>query len=33
LVRIWMESEYAPGGSSEEKVQRISAYERERGKG
>jgi ribose 5-phosphate isomerase B len=33
LVRIWIESEYAPGGSSEAKVQRISAYERERGKG
>jgi ribose 5-phosphate isomerase B len=30
LVRIWMESEYTPGGSSEPKVQRICAYERER---
>jgi len=29
LVRIWMESEYAPGGPSEPKVQRICAYERE----
>jgi ribose 5-phosphate isomerase B len=31
LVRIWMESEYTPGGPSEPKVQRICAYERERG--
>jgi ribose 5-phosphate isomerase B len=31
LVRIWMESEYTPGGPSEPKVQRICTYERERG--
>ncbi len=31
LVRIWMESEYTPGGKSEPKVQRIVAYDRERG--
>jgi ribose 5-phosphate isomerase B len=30
LVRIWMESEYTPGGKSEPKVQRIVAYDRER---
>jgi ribose 5-phosphate isomerase B len=30
LVRIWMESEYTPGGKSEPKVQRIAAYDRER---
>jgi ribose 5-phosphate isomerase B len=30
LVRIWMESEYTPGGRSEPKVQRICAYEKER---
>jgi ribose 5-phosphate isomerase B len=30
LVRIWMESEYNPGGPSEPKVQRICAYEQER---
>ena len=33
LVRIWMQSEYTPGGSSEPKVQRITAYDRQRGKG
>ena len=32
LVRIWMQSEYTPGGSSEPKVQRITAYDRQRGK-
>lgn len=32
LVRIWMQSEYTPGGSSEPKVQRIIGYERQRGK-
>ena len=32
LVRIWMQSEYTPGGSSEPKVQRITAYEKQRGK-
>jgi len=32
LVRIWMQSEYTPGGKSEPKVQRIIAYEKERGK-
>lgn len=31
LTRIWMESEYTPGGPSEPKVQRICSYERERG--
>jgi len=30
LVRVWMESEYAPGGKSEPKVQRIVAYDRQR---
>ncbi len=30
LVRIWLESEYTPGGKSEPKVQRIVAYDRER---
>ncbi len=30
LVRIWMESEYAPGGKSEPKLQRILAYEKGR---
>ncbi len=30
LVRIWMESEYTPGGKSEPKVQRIVAYDKER---
>jgi ribose 5-phosphate isomerase B len=30
LVRIWMESEYTPGGKSEPKVQRIVAYDRQR---
>jgi len=30
LVRIWMESEYTPGGRSEPKVQRICSYEKER---
>jgi ribose 5-phosphate isomerase B len=30
LVRIWMESEYTPGGKSEPKVQRIVAYDRAR---
>jgi ribose 5-phosphate isomerase B len=32
LVRIWMQSEYTPGGSSEPKVQRITAYDKQRGK-
>ena len=32
LVRIWMQSEYTPGGGSEPKVQRITAYDRQRGK-
>ena len=32
LVRIWMQSEYTPGGSSEPKVQRITAYDTQRGK-
>lgn len=27
LVRIWMESEYTPGGRSEPKVNRITSYE------
>jgi ribose 5-phosphate isomerase B len=31
LVRIWMESEYSPGGKSEPKVQRIVAYDKQRG--
>jgi ribose 5-phosphate isomerase RpiB len=26
LVRIWMESEYVPGGRSEPKIQRIYDY-------
>jgi ribose 5-phosphate isomerase B len=30
LVRIWLENEYAPGGPSEPKVQRIISYEKER---
>jgi ribose 5-phosphate isomerase B len=30
LVRIWMDSEYTPGGKSEPKVQRIVAYDRQR---
>jgi ribose 5-phosphate isomerase B len=30
LVRIWMESEYTPGGKSEPKVQRIVSYDKER---
>jgi ribose 5-phosphate isomerase B len=30
LVRIWMESEYTPGGRSEPKVQRIVAYDKQR---
>jgi ribose 5-phosphate isomerase B len=30
LVRVWMESEYTPGGKSEPKVQRIVAYDRQR---
>jgi ribose 5-phosphate isomerase B len=30
LVRIWMESEYTPGGKSEPKVQRIVTYDKER---
>ncbi len=30
LVRIWMESEYTPGGKSEPKVQRIVSYDRQR---
>jgi len=30
LVRIWMESEYTPGGRSEPKIQRICSYEKER---
>ena len=29
LVRIWMQSEYTPGGRSEPKVQRICQYARE----
>jgi len=32
LVRIWMQSEYTPGGRSEPKVQRIGAYDKQRGK-
>ena len=31
LVRVWMESEYTPGGKSEPKVQRIVAYDQQRG--
>ena len=31
LVRIWMQSEYTPGGSSEPKVQRITSYDKQRG--
>ncbi len=31
LVRIWLENEYTPGGPSEPKVQRILAYEKDRG--
>jgi ribose 5-phosphate isomerase B len=31
LVRIWMESDYTPGGKSEPKVQRIVAYDKQRG--
>ena len=31
LVRSWMESEYTPGGPSDPKVQRICAYEKQRG--
>jgi len=31
LVRVWMESEYTPGGRSEAKVQRYFTYDRERG--
>ena len=30
LVRIWMQSDYVPGGPSEPKVQRICEYDRER---
>ena len=30
LVRIWMESEYTPGGKSEPKVQRIVTYDKQR---
>ena len=30
LVRVWLESEYTPGGKSEPKVQRIVAYDRQR---
>ena len=30
LVRVWMESEYTPGGKSEPKVQRIVAYDKQR---
>ncbi len=30
LVKIWMESEYTPGGRSEPKVQRVYEYEKER---
>ncbi len=29
LVTVWMESEYAPGGRSEPKIQRICEYARE----
>ena len=29
LVRIWLESEYTPGGHSEPKIQRIYEYTRE----
>ena len=32
LVKIWMESEYAPGGRSEPKVQRIYEYAKDKGK-
>jgi ribose 5-phosphate isomerase B len=31
LVRIWMDSEYTPGGKSEPKVQRYKSYDSERG--
>ena len=31
LVRVWMESEYTPGGRSESKVQRYFEYDRKRG--
>jgi ribose 5-phosphate isomerase B len=30
LVKVWMESEYTPGGRSEPKVQRIVDYANER---
>ncbi len=30
LVRIWLESEYTPGGRSEPKVQRIVTYDKQR---
>ena len=30
LVRVWMESEYTPGGRSQPKVQRITDYEKEK---
>ena len=33
LVKIWMESEYVPGGRSEPKIQRIYDYSREKGQG
>jgi len=29
LVKVWMDSEYEPGGRSEPKIQRIYEYERE----
>lgn len=31
LVKIWMESEYVPGGRSQPKIQRIYDYSREKG--
>ena len=33
LVKIWMESEYVPGGRSEPKIQRIYDYCKEKGVG
>jgi ribose 5-phosphate isomerase B len=32
LVKIWMRSEYTPGGRSEPKIQRIHEYDKERKK-
>ena len=29
IVTLWLESEYSPGGRSEQKIQRIYAYEKE----